>query len=143
MFPMPTTPTTSTSLHTTPNTPPTTSAALRKTLPFFPSESIVNGTVIKVSDFGVYVDIGASVTAFLPKRKMKLTRRQMKYKPWEVHPLNSALTAYIHETDKVKNRIALTTYEPKDWDEKLPNKDYIITGQNSDRMVEDDEESGG
>lgn len=53
----------------------------RKPIIFFPSESQVNGTVIKVSDLGVFVDIGANVDAFLPKRKMKLTKKQMSFKP--------------------------------------------------------------
>lgn len=112
---------------------------LRKSLIFFPSETSVSGTVVKVSDLGVYVDVGASVTAFLPKRKMKLTKKQMKFKPWEVHPLNSQLNALVHESDKTRNRISLTTYAVVDWEEKLPNKDFII----KNGMVEDDEELGG
>lgn len=113
--------------------------SLRKSLLFFPSETVVSGTVVKVSDLGVYVDIGASVTAFLPKRKMKLTKKQMKFKPWEVHPLNSQVEALVHETDKARNRISLTTYAVEDWEEKLPNKDFVI----QEGMVEDDEELGG
>ena len=53
----------------------------RKPIIFFPSESKVNGTVVKVSELGVFVDVGANVDAFLPKRKMKLTKKHMKFKP--------------------------------------------------------------
>ena len=33
----------------------------------------MTGTVVRVSNYGVFVDIGAGVDAFLHRRKMKVT----------------------------------------------------------------------
>ena len=74
-------PVTSSASETNKPLPSSPTFANRKPIIFFPSESKVNGTVVKVSDLGVFVDIGANIDAFLPKRKMKLTKKQMKFKP--------------------------------------------------------------
>ena len=54
--------------------------------------------------------------------------------------MNSKLSGYVHEVDKLKNRISLTTYEPVDWPVKMPSKDYII---GNGQMIDDEEELGG
>ena len=104
----------------------------------FDEQDEVTGTVVRVSNYGVFVDIGAGIDAFLHRRKMKLTKRQRSFKPWEISPLGSKVDCYIHELDHDRKRIALTTYEPDEWDEMLPLKI-----DEDAPMIEDDEELGG
>ena len=99
----------------------------------FDEEDEVAGTVVRV-----FVDIGAGIEAFLHRRKMKLTKRQRSFKPWEIAPLGSKVDCYIHELDHDRKRIALTTYEPDEWDEMLPLKI-----DEDAPMIDDDEELGG
>lgn len=40
-------------------------------------EDEVSGIVTKVSQYGVFVDIGAGVDAFLHRRKMKINKKQV------------------------------------------------------------------
>ena len=98
----------------------------------------VAGKVVRVSEFGVFVEIGAEVEAFLPSRKMKVGRKKRGFKPWEVFPIGSSVTAFVHDIDLNRRRIGLTTYSPEDWDEKLPLK-----VEPEDSMIDDDEELGG
>jgi transcriptional accessory protein Tex/SPT6 len=80
----------------------------------------VKGKVIRTSDFGVYVDIGAvDVTPFLHRRKIKSNRRQWKYLPGELVPLGSEVACFVHEVDAARNRVGLTTYPPEQWAERL------------------------
>jgi transcriptional accessory protein Tex/SPT6 len=80
----------------------------------------VKGKVIRTSDFGVYVDIGAvDVTPFLHRRKIKSNRRQRKYQAGELVPLGSEVACYVHEVDVPRNRVGLTTYPPEQWAERL------------------------
>jgi transcriptional accessory protein Tex/SPT6 len=46
----------------------------------FSIESTVSGQVVRVSELGVFVDIGADVPAFLAKRKMKIAKRRFNFK---------------------------------------------------------------
>jgi ribosomal protein S1 len=55
----------------------------------------VSGTVVRVSNYGVFIDIGAGVDAFLHRRKMKLNKKKMVLKPWEIAPLGSTVKVYI------------------------------------------------
>ena len=107
----------------------------------FEEEDEVSGTVVRVSNYGVFVDIGAGVDAFLPRRKMKMTKRMRSYKPWEIAPLGSKVDGIIHELDQDRKRISLTTYAVEDWDEMLPMKRE--DGADGSMMVEDEEELGG
>jgi hypothetical protein len=107
----------------------------------FEEEDEVSGTVVRVSNYGVFVDIGAGVDAFLPRRKMKLSKRMRSYKPWEIAPLGSKVDGIIHELDHDRKRISLTTYAVEDWDEMLPMKRE--DGDSDSMMVEDEEELGG
>ena len=80
----------------------------------------VKGRVVRTSDYGVYVDIGASdVTPFLHRRKMKSNRRQWKYKAGELVPLGSEIACFVHEIDAARNRVGLTTYPQEQWAERL------------------------
>ena len=106
----------------------------------FEEEDEVSGVVVRVSNYGVFVDIGAGVEAFLHRRKMRLTKKMRSFKPWEIAPLGSKVDCYIHELDHGRKRISLTTYAPADWDEKLPLKSE---DDGSSMMVEDEEELGG
>jgi hypothetical protein len=55
----------------------------------------VSGTVVRVSNYGVFIDIGAGVDAFLHRRKMKLNKKKMVLKPWEIAPLGSTVKVYL------------------------------------------------
>ena len=46
----------------------------------------------------------------------------MILKPWEVAPLGSKVTAFVHELDTRRKRIGLTTYAPEQWNDMLPMK---------------------
>ena len=39
----------------------------------------VSGTVVRVSNYGVFIDIGAGVDAFLHRRKMKVNTLNAEY----------------------------------------------------------------
>ena len=56
------------------------------------------------------------------KRKMKINRRQRKYKPWEILPLGTRLSAFVFAVDENKKRVELTTFPPQLWEEMLPKK---------------------
>jgi len=99
----------------------------------------VSGTVVRVSNYGVFLDIGAGVDAFLHRRKMKLNKKSMVLKPWEIAPLGSTVKAFVHELDSRRNRISLTTYTPEQWGDMLPMKSDEFDGN----MVDDEEELGG
>jgi hypothetical protein len=108
------------------------------------AEDAVTGTVVKVSNFGVFVDIGCAVDAFLPRRKMKIGRKRRSERPWELHPIGSQVSCFVHEVDLIKNRLSLTTYAPEDWEDVLPSKpsEDFDDGDNMMR-TDDDEELGG
>jgi len=79
----------------------------------------VTGTVVKYSDYGVYVDIGASSLAFLHRHKIKSNRRQRKYKSWELVPMNSPVHCYVYDVDVMRRRVGVTTYDPVDWENRF------------------------
>ena len=89
---------------------------------------LVTGVVVRVSNYGVYVDIGGEVDAFLAKRKMKISKKMYSLKPWEIQPIGSEVKAYVHEISIPEDgklsgyKIGLTTYSPDDWENKLPLK---------------------
>lgn len=56
----------------------------------------INGTVVRISNYGVFVDIGSDVDAFLHRRKMKISRKKRTQKPWELYPLGSVISCVIH-----------------------------------------------
>jgi len=108
------------------------------------SEVEVTGTVVKVSNFGVYVDVGCVVDAFLPRRKMKIGRKRRQERPWELHPIGSQISCYVHESDSTKMRLSLTTYAPLDWDAMLaPIVSDVSEDSDENLMMSDDEELGG
>lgn len=80
----------------------------------------VSGFVVKVSRFGVYVDVGAEYPAFLPKRYMNLAPRDRKLQPWEIHPIGSAINARIFEVQLDRKRFSITTYPKEIEDVMLP-----------------------
>lgn len=110
----------------------------------------LQGKVVRTSDFGVYVDIGVPDTpAFLHRRKMLSNRRQWKYRPWEITPLGTEVTCFVHEVDVARKRIAITTYPPELWATRLAptganrHFDRTLSYDDTDPMVEDNEELGG
>lgn len=107
-------------------------------------EDAVTGTVVKVSNFGVFVDIGCAVDAFLPRRKMKIGRKRRSERPWELHPIGSQVSCFVHKVDSMKNRLSLTTYSPEDWDDVLLSKSSEAFDDGDNMMITDDsEELGG
>ena len=52
----------------------------------------------------------------------QLNKKSMVLKPWEVAPLGSKVTAFVHEVDSRRKRIGLTTYAPEQWNDMLPMK---------------------
>ena len=113
----------------------------------------VTGTVVKYSDYGVYVDIGASSLAFLHRHKIKSNRRQRKYKSWELVPMNSPVDCYVYDVDVMRRRISVTTYAPADWEDRFLERlsdrqddsddDEDDDDDDDDEMVDDNEELGG
>ena len=112
----------------------------------------VTGTVVKYSDYGVYVDIGASSLAFLHRHKIKSNRRQRKYKSWELVPMNSPVDCYVYDVDVMRRRIGVTTYAPADWEDRFLERlsdrqddsdDDEDDDDDDEDMVDDNEELGG
>jgi predicted RNA-binding protein with RPS1 domain len=106
------------------------------------SKSLVDGTVARVSNFGVFIDIGAEVEAFLHRRKMKIVRKRRREQPWELYPLGSKVSVYIHSVDLAKRRISATTYAPDEWDTMLPNNN-VRYDSDFTTDEDEDEELGG
>jgi predicted RNA-binding protein with RPS1 domain len=78
------------------------------------------GKVIKASDYGVFVDIGAyDTTAFLHRRRMLSNRRQWRFQPREIVPVGSELLCYVYEVDVPRRRVGVTTYPPEKWRTRL------------------------
>ena len=112
--------------------------ARTRSITSFQEEEEVEGVVTRVSSYGVYVNIGSNVDAFLHRRKMRIGRRKRSFKTWEIHPVGSSLHGYIHLVDKDRKRLAMTTYAPEKWDSMLPDASEIVGN-----MYEEDEERGG
>lgn len=99
----------------------------------------IQGLVIRSSDYGVFVDIGAGIDAYLHKRKMKIGKKRLSWKPWEIFPIGSKVDGFIYDVNVARKRIELTTYNPDEWDDKLPEK--VQSDEEFDE--EDDEALGG
>lgn len=97
----------------------------------------VEGTIVRLSQYGVYVNIGSEIDAYLHRRKMNIAKGQKSLKPWEITPLGSYIKGYIHTIDKERKRIGLTTYRPDQWENKLPSRSNYVD------MGNDDDEFGG
>lgn len=80
----------------------------------------VSGTVVRISNYGVYVDVGAGVDAYLHKRKMRMGRKMTKLLPWEISPIGSSVQGWVHEVSHTRGRVSITTYNPSVWGEMLP-----------------------
>lgn len=81
----------------------------------------VEGKVVRMSNFGVFVEFGAEVVGFLHKRKMAVSPKRRALKPWEINPIGSTITAYVVEVDLDRRRINLSTYTPDRWVDMLPS----------------------
>ena len=82
----------------------------------FSTGQAVEGVVTKTSAYGIFVDIGTEVDAFLRRRMMQLTKRQRLQAPSITHPVGSPLLAYIHAIDSVRRFATVTTYEQGQWE---------------------------
>jgi predicted RNA-binding protein with RPS1 domain len=99
---------------------------------------VLPGKVIKFSEYGAYVDIGAPFLAFIHRHKMKSNRRQRKYKSWEVYPFGTEIEGRIYKIDPILKRIELTTFEPEVWDWRFP-RPYELTTR-AERLAEDSDD---
>ena len=112
-------------------------AATKRRVSNFAVGDEIEGTIIRLSQYGVYVDIGAEVEAYLHRRKMNIAKGQKSLQPWEITPLGSYIKGYVNTVDKDRKRIGLTTYRPDQWENKLPSRSNFVD------LVDDDEELGG
>jgi predicted RNA-binding protein with RPS1 domain len=81
----------------------------------FSTGQAVEGVVTKTSAYGVFVDIGTEVDAFLRRRMTQLTKRQRLQPPSITHPVGSLLQTYIYTIDRVRRFATVTTYKPQQW----------------------------
>ena len=103
----------------------------------------VHGTVMRASNYGVYVDIGVGIDAYLHKRKMKVGRKMMKLMPWEISPVGSHVQGWVYEASQTRGRISITTYNPSTWEEMLPAKRLVNCEDPLDEAGGFAEEDGG
>jgi predicted RNA-binding protein with RPS1 domain len=99
---------------------------------------VLPGKVIKFSEYGAYVDIGAPFSAFIHRHKMKSNRRQRKYKSWEIYPFGTEIEGRIYKIDPLLKRIELTTFEPEVWDWRFP-RPYELTTR-AERLAGDSDD---
>ena len=76
--------------------------------------------MVKVSNFGSFLDVGAEVLAFLHKRKMNVSPKRRALKTWEITPVGSSVTCWVHEVDLGRRRVSVSSYSPDRWAEMLP-----------------------
>ena len=87
-----------------------------KLLEEFEEGESIEGKVIRVSNFGVYVDVGCGKTAaFLHRRKMNIGKRRRKFTAGQIHPIGSTVKGYIYNKDSRMQRIGITTLPPEKW----------------------------
>jgi hypothetical protein len=80
----------------------------------------VNGTVSKIADDALYVDIGAPMLGYLPRRNMKIPKGKGNYLVHEIAPYNSTVRCFIREVNDKLRRLTVTTYLPENWHIYLP-----------------------
>jgi predicted RNA-binding protein with RPS1 domain len=123
----------------------------------------ISGTVVRVSNYGVFVNVGLDFDAYLHKRKMKVARKMVKLMPWEISPVGTKINAFVHEVNLDQRRLSITTFPPETWAKSLPpprsrtsnneNDEEVIDGNGSalsrimaldlDDDADDDEEEDG
>ena len=99
----------------------------RTSLEAYEVEQEVTGKVVKVSTFGAFVDIGAEVLAFLHKRKMNVSPKRRALKTWEITPVGSTVTCWVHEVELGRRRVSVSSYSPDRWAEMLPMRSDMNT----------------
>lgn len=80
----------------------------------------VNGTVAKIADEALYLDIGAPLLAYLPRRNMKIPKGKGNYRVHELAPYNSTVRCFIREANERLKKLVVTTYHPDNWHIYLP-----------------------
>jgi len=86
----------------------------------------LTGKVVKVEDFGAFVDIGAPKDGLVPVGMMARTRIN---KPSDVVKEGDEITVWVTKASKKENRIGLSMVEPPelDWNDIRPGQ--IFTGK--------------
>lgn len=106
--------------------------------------STLDGRVVKFSDYGAYVDVGAPVLAFMHRHKMLSNRKQRKLKSWEIYPLGTDIKAFVYQIDPQRKRIEITTFPEEVWDWRFPRpheKQIQKDNDGEDDEYDDDEEN--
>ena len=76
----------------------------------------IEGKVTRVSDFGVFLDVGVGFDAFLHRKKMRIGKKRRSLKSWELYPIGSLVKGWVHSCDIERSRIGMTTVPPAYWD---------------------------
>ncbi len=80
----------------------------------------VNGTVTKIAEEALYVDIGTPLLAYLPRRNMRIPKGKGSLRVHEIAPYNSTIRCYIREANEKQRKLVVTTYSPDNWHIYLP-----------------------
>ena len=95
----------------------------------------VKGRVVRVSNFGVFLEFGAEVEGFLHKRKMSVSPKRRAMKPWEINPVGAEVRAWVVDIDVDRRRVNLSTYPPDKWPEMLPNAPDMVKSDDGETYI--------
>jgi predicted RNA-binding protein with RPS1 domain len=76
----------------------------RAALSSLKEQAPIKGKVVRVSNYGVYLDVGCSSDAFVPRRRMQIGRRRRSFQPWEILPLGSVVNGWVYSVDPIRSR---------------------------------------
>lgn len=101
----------------------------------------VSGRITKFSQYGAFVDIGADVTAFMPRGKMRCNRRQRSYQPWEVASVGDEMDFHVYRVILDRRRVVVTAYPPEVWKRQFlerPPEDIEESYKSDDDILRDE-----
>lgn len=122
----------------------------RKLVDLIP-KSPISGIVQRFGEYGVHVNIGAEVEAYLPLRKSKISKKLRNLTPYEVFNIGNWIEGYVYRLDVSKKRVEITTYPPLEWEKQFatlsqyPNnkKSFLSSMEYGTAEVNRDEDRGG
>lgn len=86
----------------------------------FPVGDRVEGVVEKIEDFGVFINLGAGITALLPRSEMALGRNET---PHSKARMGAPIEARVLRVEPERRRMALTLREDADDQDRRPRRD--------------------